>query len=81
MKKNFLFATDIKTEETIISESPKGSNQVLFIERISRQQNELLYKAVLTLTEISQAPDLDVSLYKAMDKVCQMIYQKQMVQQ
>jgi len=76
MKKNFLFAIDLKTEEVIVSESQKGSNQVQFIERISRHKNELLYKAVLTLTEISHAPDLDVSLFKAMDKVCQMMYAK-----
>lgn len=76
MKRNFLFATDLKTEEVMVSESQKGSNQVLFIERIPRQQNEIFYKAVLTLTDITQAPNLDVNLFKAMDKVCQMIYQK-----
>jgi hypothetical protein len=76
MKRNLLFATDLNTEEVIVSESQKGSNQVLFIERIPRQKHELLYRAVLTLTEITHAPDLDVQLFKAMDKVCQMIYTK-----
>jgi hypothetical protein len=77
MSANNLFAIDQKTEEVIVSESPKGSNQINFIERISRQKNELLYNAVTILTSISQAPDLDVPLFKAMDKVCQLIYEKQ----
>jgi hypothetical protein len=76
MSANNLFAIDQKTEEVIVSESPKGSNQINFIERISRQKNELLYNAVTILTSISQAPDLDVPLFKAMDKVCQLIYAK-----
>jgi hypothetical protein len=77
MSTSNLFAIDQKTEEVIVSESPKGSNQINFIERISRQENELLYNAVTILTSISQAPDLDVPLFKAMDKVCQLIYGKQ----
>ena len=76
MSTNKLFAIDQKTEEIIVSESPKGSNQINFIERISRQENELLYDAVIILTTISQAPDLDVPIFKAMDKVCQLIYVK-----
>jgi hypothetical protein len=76
MSANNLFAIDQKTEEVIVSESPKGSNQINFIERISRQENELLYNAVTILTNISQAPDLDVPIFKAMDKVCQLIYGK-----
>lgn len=76
MSASNLFAIDKKTEEVIVSESPKGSNQINFIERISCQENELLYNAVTILTNISQAPDLDVPLFKAMDKVCQLIYAK-----
>jgi hypothetical protein len=76
MSASNLFAIDKKTEEVIVSESPKGSNQINFIERINRQENELLYNAVTILTSISQAPDLDVPLFKAMDKVCQLIYAK-----
>jgi hypothetical protein len=79
MSANNLFAIDQKTEEVIVSESPKGSNQINFIERINRQENELLYNAVTILTSISQAPDLDVPLFKAMDKVCQLIYSKEKV--
>jgi hypothetical protein len=77
MSTNNLFAIDQKTEEVIVSESPKGSNKINFIERISRQENELLYNAVTILTNISQAPDLDIPIFKAMDKVCQLIYGKQ----
>lgn len=76
MSTSNLFAIDQKTEEVIVSESPKGSNQINFIERISRQENELLYNVVTILANISQAPDLDVPLFKAMDKVCQLIYAK-----
>ncbi len=77
MSTNNLFAIDSKTEEIIVSESPKGSNKINFIERIDRQKNELLYNAVVTLTSISNAPNLDMTTFKAMDKVCQLIYGKQ----
>ncbi len=77
MSTNNLFAIDQKTEEIIVSESPKGTNKINFIERIRRQENELLYNAVTILTNISQAPDLDIPVFKAMDKVCQLIYGKQ----
>ena len=76
MSTNNLFAIDPKTEEVIVSESPKGSNKINFRERIKRQENELLYNAVVTLTSITNAPDLDMSIFKAMDKVCQLIYNK-----
>jgi hypothetical protein len=76
MSTNNLFAIDPKTEEVIVSESPKGSNKINFIERIKRKENELLYNAVVTLTSISNAPDLDMTIFKAMDKVCQLIYGK-----
>ncbi len=71
-----LFAIDFNKEEVIVSDSPKGSNKINFIERISRQKNELLYNAVLTLTSITNDSNFDSSLFKAMDKVCQMIYEK-----
>lgn len=76
MNKNLLFAIDDQTEEIIISDSPKASNSVNFIERIKRQDNDVLYNAVVTLTSISKSPDFDVSLFKAMDKVCQLVYNK-----
>lgn len=74
---DLLFAIDIDKEEIIISESPKGTNRIDFIERIKRQENKMLYQAVLTLTSISQSPDFDIKIFKAMDKVCQMLYSKQ----
>jgi hypothetical protein len=76
---NLLFAIDQNTQETIVSESPKGSNKINFIERIRRQENDILFNAVSTLTSISKASDFDISIFKAMDKVCQMIYNKHIV--
>ncbi len=72
----FLFAIDIDKEEIIVSESPKGTNRIDLIERIKRQDNEVLYLAVQTLTSISKSPNFDVKIFKAMDKVCQMLYGK-----
>ncbi|MEY4594322.1 MAG: hypothetical protein RIQ47_732 [Bacteroidota bacterium] len=71
-----LFALDEKAEEVIVSESPKGSNKINFIERIKRKDSEMLYNAVVTLTSISRAPAIDTAIFKAMDKVCQLIYNK-----
>ncbi len=76
MNQNFLFAVDTNTEEISVSESPKGSNKINFIERIDRKENEMLYHAVITLTSITQSSNFDVTIFKAMDKVCQMIYSK-----
>jgi len=73
---NILFALDMNTEEIIISDSTKGSNKINFIDRIGRHDNELLYNAVVTLTSISKASNFDIAIFKAMDKVCQMIYNK-----
>ena len=73
---SFLFAIDPKTEETIVSASQLGSNKIDFIERISRNENEVLFNAVVTLTSITNAPDFDIKIFKAMDKVCQLIYSK-----
>ena len=71
-----LFAIDQNTQEIIVSDSPKGSNKINFIERIKRQENDALFNAVATLTSISKASDFDITIFKAMDKVCQMIYNK-----
>lgn len=71
---NYLFAIDEQTQEVIVSESPKGSIQIHQVERIWRQNNEVLYLAVSTLCALAQAPDLDEKIFKAMDKVCQLIY-------
>lgn len=76
MNKNRLFAIDQSTEEIIVSDSSKGSIKINAIERIRRQDNDALYNAVVTLTSITNASDFDVAIFKAMDKVCQMIYNK-----
>ena len=73
---SMLFAIDTKTEEIIVSDSPKGSNEIKFIERIKRVDNEVLYNSVVALTSITKDPNFDVAIFKAMDKVCQMIYNK-----
>ena len=74
MKKTILFAIDLNTEETLVSESEKGNNKVNFIERISRNENELLFDAVVTLTKITNSTNFDITIFNAMDKVCQLIY-------
>ena len=74
---NMLFAIDTHTEEVIVSDSPKGSNKVNFIERIRRQDNADLFKAVELLTSISSASNFNTSIFKAVDKVCQLIYNQQ----
>jgi hypothetical protein len=71
-----LFAIDFNTEETLVSESEKGNNKVNFIERISRNENELLFDAVITLTKITNSTNFDITIFIAMDKVCQLIYNK-----
>lgn len=76
MNKNKLFAIDTNTEEVIVSDSPKGSNKINFIERIGRQDNVILYNAVVTLTSLTKASNFDTTIFKAMDKVCQIIYDK-----
>jgi hypothetical protein len=74
MYKDLLFALDIDTKEVIVSESTKGTNKVNFIERIGYNDNEILYNAVVTLTSITKASNFDTSAFKAMDKVCQILY-------
>ena len=76
MKKTILFAIDLNKEETLVSESEKGNNKVNFIERISRNENELLFDAVVTLTKITNSTNFDITIFNAMDKVCQLIYNK-----
>ena len=76
MSNNILFAVDLNSEEIIVSDSPKGSNKINLIERIGRDDNDVLYNAIITLTSITKTPNFDVSIFKAMDKVCQMLYDK-----
>ena len=76
MNVSLLFAIDTNTEDVIVSISPKGSNQINFVERIERKDNEVLYSSVLTLTAVTHSPNFDTAIFKSMDKVCQMIYNK-----
>jgi hypothetical protein len=76
MKKTILFAIDVHTNEVIVSASEKGSMEITFVERIPQRENELLFDAVSSMTKLTTSPNFDVALFKAMDKVCQMIYQK-----
>ncbi|MBP5995514.1 MAG: hypothetical protein KA736_07455 [Crocinitomicaceae bacterium] len=76
MKKTLLFAIDLNTNEVIVSESQKGSKEITFIERIPQRENELLFDAVSSMTKLTTSPKFDATLFKAMDKVCQLIYQK-----
>lgn len=71
-----MFALDPKSLEIIVSESPKGSSKINFIERIHREENINFYQAVSLLTTISSAPSMDTSIFKAMDKVCLLMYNR-----
>ncbi len=76
MDYSFLFAIDPKTEGVIVSNSSKGTKKINFVERVHREENEVFYFSVVTLTGITKISDFDVNLFKSMDKVCQMIYKK-----
>ena len=67
-----LFA--IAEQEVIVSESPNGSKTILFIERITKQENEKLYDAVMKLTDMAKSTDLELKEFKALDKACQGMY-------
>jgi len=73
---SILFAIDSNTEETIVSASQKGNNKINFIERVKRNDNEVLFNAVVALTSITNAANFDIKIFNAMDKVCQLIYSK-----
>ena len=76
MNKNLLFAIDLQTQEVIVSGSSKWSNKINFIERIKQIDNNMLYYSVQTLTSISKSSNFDMTMFKSMDKVCQMMYNK-----
>ncbi|MCG2794252.1 MAG: hypothetical protein L6262_11970 [Weeksellaceae bacterium] len=73
---NILFAIDTETDEVIVSESQKGSNKIDFVERVKKGDDVILYNAVVTLASLTTASDFDAPIFKAMDKVCQMLYTK-----
>lgn len=76
MSKALLFAIDTNTKEVIVSNSSKGSNEVNAVERIKQSDNIIIYNAVQTLTSITKSTNFDEAIFKSMDKVCQMLYQK-----
>lgn len=76
MKKTLLFAIDLTTNEVIVSESQKGSKEITFIERIPQRENELLFDAISSMTKLTKSPKFDLALFKSMDKVCQLMYDK-----
>ena len=76
MSKTLLFAIDTNTKEVIVSNSSKGSNEVNAVERIKQSDNIIIYNAVQTLTSITKSTNFDEAIFKSMDKVCQMLYQK-----
>jgi|TARA_B110000879_G_scaffold2866_1_gene3925 hypothetical protein len=76
MSKDLLFAIDTNTKEVIVSDSSKVNNKIKFIERIRQSDNDMFFNAVLTLTSITRSSNFDATLFKSMDKVCQMIYNK-----
>ena len=71
---NKLFAIDTETQEVIVSESPKGSKTIHFIERVAKNDNAELYEAVVKLTDMARAADFDLREFKALDKTCQVLY-------
>jgi hypothetical protein len=73
---NKLFAIDENNQEVIVSESPVGSKKIIPNERISKNANNTLYYAVMTLSNMTMEDDLDLSIFKAMDKICQKMYAK-----
>ena len=76
MNEIILFSIDKKTEEVVISSSVNGSNKIKFIERISKSDNLVLYNSVLTLDSVVNEKNIDTKIFKSMDKVCLMIYNK-----
>lgn len=76
MNENMLFSIDVRTDEVLVSSSEKGSNIIKFIERIRKNENVVLYNSVVTLTSIVNETNIDTKLFKSMDKVCLMVYNR-----
>ena len=66
---------DSKNQEYIgLLNNSKCYNIVKGVNKI--ENSEVLYNAVVTLTGITKTPNFDITIFKAMDKVCQMLYTK-----
>ena len=73
---DYLFAIDFDKKEVIISESLKGTNKIKFIERIKKDDNEIMFNAVVTLNSITKSRNFDTNIFKLMDQVCQSLYKE-----
>ena len=76
MKKTILFATDPQTNEILVSESAPGSNAITPLARIPRADHPLLFDAVDLLTRMTTSPQFDPAVFKALNKVCELMYEK-----
>jgi|TARA_R110000796_G_C14350641_1_gene411534 hypothetical protein len=74
MSKSLLFAIDNKKQEVIISNSEQGTKKINSIERINKQDNDILFNAVSVLTSITKSIHFDIKVFKEMQKICEMIY-------
>jgi hypothetical protein len=77
MENTTLFAINSKTEEIMVSSTAEGSNSIKLIDRIPRNENELLFQAVQTMSVASRSPHIDEKIFNSIDHLCQLIYQKQ----
>ena len=73
---NTLEETGFFNEHLFVEPLPLKRRLQITMQRKWEQENEMLFNAVCTLTTISKAADFDISIFNAMDKVCQMIYNK-----
>lgn len=69
-----LFSVDKKTQEVVVSCSKDDSNGIIFIERIQRGDNPMLYAFVCKLTEIAQRKNVDIDLLERTDAECLKAY-------
>lgn len=76
MKKTILFATDPQTNEILVSESASGRNTITPLARIPRAEHPLLFDAVDLLTRMTTSPQFDAAVFNALNKVCEMMYEK-----
>ena len=69
MSKSLLFAIDNKKQEVIISNSEQGTKKINSIERINKQDNDILFNAVSVLTSITKSIHFDIKVFKEMQKI------------
>lgn len=78
MKSEYLFAISPDNTEVLVSQSAPKSNAIESVERIAKADNEALFHSVSAMTVIAKSPLMDMAIFKATDKVCQLLYQKWM---